>query len=289
MKEKDVIYRCIGDDFDEGVIACGYMPKPLAEQSQYHFVTGYYSAFVVLSGTGTYQMEDGSIFYMEQGDFVQRFPETVHTTQIDGDGEWNEFFVSFGKTIYKYMRRLGILPEEPVCKNCSGFKEIGLFDQFLKKLKEARNDDLPELLPEIQKVLLKMCKKEQPIFDLKLELGDNHSYDHTLELACVKLEADFDGELDLVKLANSLHMGYESFRKLFRAYKGVSPAKYRCEKRIQHAKLLLSSGLSIKETAQMVGYADTYSFTKQFTKKEGVSPGRYIKERRAKYTEIISN
>ena len=27
---KDVIYRCIGNDFDEGIMACGYMPKPTA-------------------------------------------------------------------------------------------------------------------------------------------------------------------------------------------------------------------------------------------------------------------
>ena len=51
---KDVVYRCIGDDFDEGVLACGYMPKPTAKSSQHNFLIGYYSCFILLSGSGTY-------------------------------------------------------------------------------------------------------------------------------------------------------------------------------------------------------------------------------------------
>ncbi|MDF2514604.1 MAG: transcriptional regulator, AraC family, partial [Herbinix sp.] len=72
-------------------------------------------------------------------------------------------------------------------------------------------------------------------------------------------------------------MSYENFRKQFRKHTGISPAQYRIEQRMKHAKLMLLSGVSIKETAALTGYSDTYSFTKQFTQTVGMPPGKYKK------------
>ena len=91
--ESDVSYRCIGEDFDEGVVACGFMRKRTRGRSQIDFQIGYYSGFFLLGGSGLYVMGDGREFPIRAGDFVQRLPGEMHSTYVEPDGEWLEFFV----------------------------------------------------------------------------------------------------------------------------------------------------------------------------------------------------
>lgn len=326
--QKNVVYRCIGDDFNEGVIACGYMQKPTAESNQENFVIGYYSAFLLLSGSGTYIAGDagsdsgscacganasggnsrpcgagapvggslarsagdpGDAYPITPGCFVQRFPGRVHTTRIHPNGQWLEFFVSFGRSIYTYMQRLGLLPQCYVSASGCDSTLRKEFDAFIARLSAARDDELPLLLPDIQKLVMKMSRPAaaheaapgSPIAPGTAATAATAA----IQSACTALSSDFTKDIDLYVLSRQLRMSYESFRKLFKKATGTSPARYRCNQRIKHAQLLLSSGISIKETAEMVGYGDIYAFTKQFTKTVGVPPGEYVQQLRRRVLE----
>lgn len=52
IEKSDVIYRCIGNEMKNGILACGFMRKETADRSQYHFSNEYYSCFVLLRGAG---------------------------------------------------------------------------------------------------------------------------------------------------------------------------------------------------------------------------------------------
>ena len=52
IEKSDVIYRCIGNEMKNGILACGFMRKETADRSQYHFSNEYYSCFVLLRGSG---------------------------------------------------------------------------------------------------------------------------------------------------------------------------------------------------------------------------------------------
>lgn len=273
---KNVVYRCIGNDFNEGVIACGYMPKPTAESNQENFVIGYYSAFLLLSGSGTYMDSDGHSTAIAAGDCVQRRPGRVHTTRIHPDGAWLEFFVSFGKSVYEYMQCLSLLPQNDVTHSGYDITRHRDFDSLISRLRSAREDALGMLLPDIQKLALEMA---QPVL-----VPAEKSTGVLIQSACDALSSGFSENISLEALSREYHMSYESFRKLFKDITGSSPARYRCEQRMKHARLLLSSGISIKETAEMVGYGDIYAFTKQFTKTVGMPPGKYIRQIRENVT-----
>ncbi|MFD1908955.1 hypothetical protein ACFSQ7_40730 [Paenibacillus rhizoplanae] len=92
INENDVIYRCIGNDFNQGIVSCGFMRKK-DQQSVLNmiFKIGYYSCFVVLQGSGTFISTDGTVTPMQAGDLVQRLPERLHSTAIEPDGNWIEF------------------------------------------------------------------------------------------------------------------------------------------------------------------------------------------------------
>lgn len=267
---KDVIYRCIGNDFSSGVIACGYMPKPTAQSSQYQFVIDYYSCFIVLSGTGTYSDKLSGCLPLTKGSFVQRFPGRIHSTEINPDGKWLEFFISFGKPVYNYMDQLGLLPKTPVTCSSFNFASISLLDNLLFRLKNVPDSGYPGILLDLQKTVL----------DLSCPADSQQHKDNipeSIRQACTILSSDFSKSIELSQLAGQLNLSYESFRKQFKKAIGSSPGSFRKEQRLKQAALLLKSGVSIKEAALMTGYADSYAFTREFSKAMGCPPGKYRK------------
>ena len=65
IEKSDVIYRCIGNEMKNGILACGFMRKETADRSQYHFSNEYYSCFVLLRGSGEYIAEDGTSYPLQ--------------------------------------------------------------------------------------------------------------------------------------------------------------------------------------------------------------------------------
>lgn len=83
-------------------------------------------------------------------------------------------------------------------------------------------------------------------------------------------------DLSLNTLAEVLHMtpGYVS--RLFSRESGTTYRKYLTELRVEKAKeLLATTGLSIAEVCDRVGFNDYFHFLKTFKRLTGVSPGKY--------------
>ena len=116
IEKSDVIYRCIGNEMKNGILACGFMRKETADRSQYHFSNEYYSCFVLLRGSGEYIAEDGTSYPLQAGSLVQRLPGVPHSTRVDPDGKWLEFFISIGKPFFDSFCSLSVLNREPVLK-----------------------------------------------------------------------------------------------------------------------------------------------------------------------------
>lgn len=268
ITESDVIYCCIGDDLKRGIVACGFMKKETAERSQYNFSNDFYSCFLLLRGRGEYISKEGEVTSLEEGDLVQRIPGQIHSTRVEPDGQWLEFFISVGADFYETEEKLGILPKSPVKKGVFDVIDVEHFRKLLRKLKATGRNELPTMALEMQREILKL-------FGYSTMAGENDDSHTVLQKACDILSQNLEREIPMEKLAKDVGLGYETFRKEFRQIYGISPKKYRIEKRMEQAVMLLDSGIPIKEIARMVGYEDAYSFSKQFTKTYGTAPGRY--------------
>ncbi len=298
--ESDVSYRCIGEDFDEGVVACGFMRKRTRGRSQIDFQIGYYSGFFLLGGSGLYVMGDGREFPIRAGDFVQRLPGEMHSTYVEPDGEWLEFFVSFGRERYQVMKKLGLLPETRV-NRCPVEDMLEDCAVHLGRLKEAKDRELGILLARQEMLLHELLRHGQAQVGREMEqkreriekagepaVGrmENHSdkYAEKMRQAADILSANPSANLNMEEVAESLSMGYETFRKQFRKRTGLSPADYRMRHKMRQACHMLDAGISIKETAALTGYADVYTFTRQFAKTMGSTPGKYRGRKRERET-----
>lgn len=268
IENSDVIYRIMKEPAQVGLLAAGFMKKNYIGASQINFHNDFYSCFLVLSGTGYYRDADHQEIPLSAGDFVQRFPSHVHSTEIDLDGKWVEFFIGFGRPVFNYLCELGLLdPKVPVYKGAHYPNDwlIATFSHFLEQLKSANTAQLQNLLLTAQNLVLTMHSPQET-----LEL---HPYQQNINQACERLSTLFQEPIDYHELSHSLNMSYENFRKIFKELTGQSPARYHTQQKIKQARLMLESGLSIREVSILTGYSDVFAFSKQFKKTTGLAPG----------------
>lgn len=268
ITESDVIYCCIGDDLKYGIVACGFMKKETAERSQYHFSNEFYSCFLLLRGKGDYITGEGEVIALEEGDLVQRIPEQIHSTRVEPDGRWLEFFISVGAGFFETQKKLGVLTDIPVKKGVSEKMDVEHFQTLIRELKSTGRNELPTMSLKLQQEILQL-------FGYGGATQESESPYLIFQKACDFLSQNLEREISIEDVAKEMRMGYETFRKEFRRIYGVSPGKYRIEKKMEQAVMLLDSGIPIKEIARMVGYEDVYSFSKQFRKTYGIAPGKY--------------
>ena len=84
--------------------------------------------------------------------------------------------------------------------------------------------------------------------------------------------------ISISELASLSNMSVSNLEKNFLSATGRTPSDYRNSIRIEHAKTLLISGFSIRETSERVGYSDIYYFAKMFKRYTGQTPGKYSKK-----------
>lgn len=94
-----------------------------------------------------------------------------------------------------------------------------------------------------------------------------------------ELNAAEQGRPSIAELAGKLHISPSHLRAIFRERTGISLGRYLRESRIREAALLLrTQNLSVKETAERLGFRDIYSFSQSFKRAMGMPPSR-LRER----------
>ena len=90
------------------------------------------------------------------------------------------------------------------------------------------------------------------------------------------LETDPLQEKSVAEIAEMCHVSEATFRRLFKAYSGVSPVQYRVNSRIGLAKKLLQDGsMSVSEIAFSVGFDDPAYFCRVFKSQTGHTPREF--------------
>ena len=89
------------------------------------------------------------------------------------------------------------------------------------------------------------------------------------------LASRFTENVTLSELSRAAGLSEFHLVRLFRAQVGLPPHAYLIQKRIDHARQLLSTGLPITQVSLDTGFAGQSHFTRAFTRIVGVTPGCY--------------
>ncbi len=89
------------------------------------------------------------------------------------------------------------------------------------------------------------------------------------------IESRLDEDLRVKELAEILGLGTRTFTRIFKQQMGATPYKYLTMRRMERAKTLLKSDVSVTLTASSVGYANPAKFAAAFRRWVGVTPSEW--------------
>lgn len=89
------------------------------------------------------------------------------------------------------------------------------------------------------------------------------------------LEAHYSEDISLMQLGALTCRSSFHIARVFSKAVGLPPHAYLESVRVQHARDLLRSGVSVVDTALSVGYTDQAHFTHRFRRHTGITPGQY--------------
>ena len=140
-------------------------------------------------------------------------------------------------------------------------------------LKPVNTEELRRLLQRLEAALL---AREQ-------QMASRRDSDAAslAESVRVYLQENYDRQVDLSALAESLAVSAPYLSKLFHEQTGTSPMRYLTDLRMSRArKLLADSSLTVREIAVRVGYPDPFHFSRSFKNAVGVSPAQFREQSR---------
>ena len=108
----------------------------------------------------------------------------------------------------------------------------------------------------------------------------NTTQNKEIETAIKYINDNFNQDINLAMVSNSVSISYSYFSLIFKDKTGVSFTDYLKRVRIDKAKeLLKSTNKKIYEIAGLVGYENPKQFMKVFRKTTGISPSEYREQR----------
>ena len=94
------------------------------------------------------------------------------------------------------------------------------------------------------------------------------------------IDAHYASDIRLDRLAYEAFLSKFHFIRIYRKYYGLTPHAYLKEVRLAQAKLLLRSGMPVKDVCYAVGFASVPSFARLFKMMNGITPKNAISDKK---------
>lgn len=91
------------------------------------------------------------------------------------------------------------------------------------------------------------------------------------------IDANFSDELGLDTLANVSMLSRHHFIRAFKREVGLTPHAYVTDRRVRHARVLLSAGIAPADAAAQCGFCDQSHLNRAFKARVGTTPGAFAR------------
>jgi len=198
-----------------------------------------------------------------------------HWYSPDKEVGWDEHWVGFSGEYPTSLMEHGFLtPRRPVL-------HVGLYESLIddfQDLVDIGRSEPPAFQQRLGALVVTLLAQIRS-FAKEKKFGSDT--EEIVRRARFRLMENLHAPLDIEEFARELGLDYASFRKLFKAYTGLSPYQYFLQLKIHRAQHLLQEDtLSVKEVAYMLGFDNQYYFSRIFKKKTGCSPSEWQHQRR---------
>lgn len=221
-------------------------------------------------GRGDFRSASGGHHRLCAGDAFMLFPGEWHTYAPDPDTGWTEYWIGIkGELPDSWQGRCLFSPISPVIH--AGFSEeittcyskaIEIASQQKAGYQQALSGLAVRIITDV-------------LFRAKNRVFMEDSSDQGI-LRAKMIIAQCDGITSPEEVATQIGMGYSRFRRIFKEYTGLSPARYMLEIRMAKAKeLLTNTSMQIQEIAWKLGFENADYFITAFKRTCLTTPSDY--------------
>ena len=229
-----------------------------------------FSLVYVRTGNAVFLSQGARERAVGPGDMMLMFPRNAYRYDIDPLTAWSETFVQFDGPVFELWRKSGLLtPAAPVWRLEPAAVWWTRLDSIVAPARAAGDDTALHRVGLLQSFLADAwTASHRP--------GLDEADGDWLAAAESLLAQDLATYPDWERLCGRMDLSYERFRKRFRSLAGISPAKFRADRRIAWAGALLGQdGCSMEDIARTCGYHDKFHFMKRFKAATGLTPAQY--------------
>jgi AraC-like DNA-binding protein len=233
-------------------------------------VLGAFQVVYVAEGRGEFEARSTGRVPVGSGTALLLFPGTWHRYRPAEDTGWLEQWVEIGGPLLERMLRAGIFsPERPVIAVSRVLELEARIESLHGLVSRQPTGDAPELAAQALSLLSLLHASEQG-------RDRPRSVVSAVEQAKRIMEEASGRPVSMPALARSLGVAYSYFRREFRLRTGISPRQYLLRIRMQRAQRMLgSSGDSLKQVADRLGFSSAYHLSSAFKAAFGVAPSHW--------------
>jgi AraC-like DNA-binding protein len=255
--------------------------KPVPLHKMGPAVHDYYLIHTVLAGRGIFEMR-ARTYHCSAGDTFVIFPGELFSYIADIDQPWHYVWVAFvGRAAGTTLSSIGVTPENAVISGSSSRAIRHLYRRIRSSFQQSVYPALEDmegsgwlrlLLSELGQVnRQRMIGKPMAETDIERQVGQAIRY----------LELQYTQPVSIDELAHRLGYHRTYLCKMFKKATDLSPMQYLFQIRMERAKQLLATSMTIDQVASSVGFNDALYFSKQFRKWSGMAPSVYRKDQKS--------
>ena len=276
---KDQMWGITVDTVGSQTVPPGYevYPPRVGHPSGFYFDVGKgrilesYQLLYITSGRGLFYGCSRERIEIGPGDMILLRPNRWHSYRPDRETGWHEYWIGFrGPNVDARFRNDFFDDNLEVFRVGVREEIVDLYDKA-REVAENERSSYQQYLAGIANLLLGMA----------MYYHANHQFvsqevvgqiDHARRI----MRDEFSTGISPEEVARRVNMSYSWFRKMFRDYTNLSPARYMQQLRLQEAcRLLSGTSLSIKEIAFRINCGDASYFSNLFRRHLRMTPVEY--------------
>lgn len=276
---KDQMWGITVDTVGSQTVPPGYevYPPRVGHPSGFYFDVGKgrilesYQLLYIASGRGLFYGCSRERIEIGPGDMILLRPNRWHSYRPDRETGWHEYWIGFrGPNVDARFRNDFFDDNLEVFRVGVREEIVDLYDKA-REVAENERSSYQQYLAGIANLLLGMA----------MYYHANHQFVSQevvgqIDRARRIMRDEFSTGISPEEVARRVNMSYSWFRKMFRDYTNLSPARYMQQLRLQEAcRLLSGTSLSIKEIAFRINCGDASYFSNLFRRHLRMTPVEY--------------
>ncbi|NQX44312.1 AraC family transcriptional regulator [Paenibacillus tritici] len=239
-------------------------------------VHDFYLIHTVLEGGGLFQSDTFSA-ECRAGDTFVIIPGSLFSYKADLETPWHYAWVALqGIGVLDLLRAVGITREQPFMHSDNVAELHSLYERIRHAFKQSAYPRLESLEASGWVRLLLHEFGRDNLSALPPHPSEMpEMIDRQIDQAIRWITLQYHQQISIDHIASSLGYHRVHLSKAFKQRTGLSPKQFLLKIRMDKARELLGSPLTIEQVASSVGFNDALYFSKQFRKHSGMPPSEY--------------